>query len=126
MYSVGKAREYLAVLNLTLPDIGEQTIILNNVRASSDVVISSCEYFCMIRSKGVPVDAKVYAITPTSLSLTTTNPKDIPFTVDPKVVIVEVNLINNITITHTKIIIITIITLLLRFCMHMHTCTHTF
>lgn len=88
--SVGKAREYLSVLNLTLPDIGEQTIILNNVRASSDIVVSSCEYFCMIRCRGTPVDAKVYTIQPQQLALSTMNPNDVPFTIDPKVVIVEV------------------------------------
>lgn len=87
---MGKAREYLSVLNLALPDIGEQTIILNNVRTSSEIVISSCEYFCMIRCKGIPIDAKIYTIQPQPLSLTTTNPKDVPFTIDPKVVIVEV------------------------------------
>lgn len=95
--SVGKAREYLSVLNLTLPDIGEQTIILNNVRPSSDIVVSSCEYFCMIRFKGTPVDAKVFTIQPQQLALSTMNPQDVPFTIDPKVVIVEVY---NITFTY--------------------------
>lgn len=102
--SVGKAREYLSVLNLTLPDIGEQTIILNNVRASSDIVVSSCEYFCMIRCRGTPVDAKVYTIQPQQLALSTMNPNDVPFTIDPKVVIVEVQKIHH-TFTFTLKII---------------------
>lgn len=48
----------------------------------------------MVRYRGTPVDAKVYTIQPQH-ALTTMNPKDVPFTIDPKVVIVEVNKNNN-------------------------------